>query len=80
MFTTTAMLHVYYFEVYYTLEPVDETKTPVVMSWSESAVEGTYGQEFIAPVLTLDNEDARSAVRYMSENVDAAKSMKLLVK
>ena len=73
VFTTTAMLHVYYFEVYYTLEPVDETKTPVVMSWSESAVEGTYGEEFIAPVLTLDNEDARSAVRYMSENVDAAK-------
>ncbi|MDE6081636.1 MAG: Ig-like domain-containing protein, partial [Muribaculaceae bacterium] len=73
VFTTTAMLHVYYFEVYYTLEPVDETKTPVVMSWNESAVEGTIGEEFIAPVLTLDNEDARSAVRYMSENVDAAK-------
>lgn len=72
VFSTTAMVHVYFFEVYYSVEPLDASKTPVNMTWSETTVNVTKGKEYTLPELTLDNEDARSAVRYKSENKDAA--------
>lgn len=72
VFTTTAQIAVDWFEVYYSVKPLDASKTAVNLTWNETAVEGKYGMPFESPVLSIDNEAARSAVRYMSDNKNVA--------
>lgn len=68
----TAQIQVTYFEIYYTKKSNEDGKTEVNLEWNIENATATIGQPFDAPVLIVDNEDAKAVVEYSSSNSEVA--------
>ncbi|MCM1310247.1 MAG: Ig-like domain-containing protein [Bacteroides sp.] len=67
-FTASAQLRFSYFEVEYTKDSSNSSKSEVKLGWSKESETLKFGDEFVAPALTKSVADA--TVTYASDNAD----------